>query len=223
MLPIERDMKIERGNFSSFNINEDRMISLRKEITNLAEVSGLNSEYVSFSEIIKIAADKLKLNSNLALKRKILKEQFIQEGGIYFAVLRTGNLGSEPVVYDKLGFAPDTSMEELTRLGIFYLTSVGQGHNRSFGLFELPVGKFNSYRALIYPFEVTDNTLEDSRMQGRDFCIYCIFFQNRYEELFADRVQLRKKLSSVLKEAKTIKKVDKSFFEHSKSKILNFE
>jgi len=204
---------LKKENFDSLEI--------KKEIENLAQVTGINCNYLDFSEVIKFATAKLRETRVREKKESLLRDMYKKtKQGIYAAIIRTGDLGSEPVVFDELDFAKDTE-ELLTKLGIFYITSVSQGHNRCFGLFELPVAGYDSYRSLIFPFVVTNMELKDKRTQGRDFCVLCIFYKEQYEPLFNNRESIRKKLNSIMRGITTLDKIDDSVLTSAKRLALD--
>ncbi|MFX1514373.1 MAG: response regulator [Promethearchaeota archaeon] len=72
--------------------------------------------------------------------------------------------------------------EDYIKMGVFFYLAVGQGNVRNYGLFELPVPGFPTYRSFVYSFDVLDPTNEDPRSEGKNYCLLVLLFPTRIRE-----------------------------------------
>ena len=68
------------------------------------------------------------------------------------------------------------SEADFIKFSTFYYLSIGQGNNRNYGLFELPVPGYPEFQSLIYAFDVIDPDNEDPRAEGKNYCLLVILY-----------------------------------------------
>ncbi|OLS27728.1 MAG: hypothetical protein HeimC3_01960 [Candidatus Heimdallarchaeota archaeon LC_3] len=66
------------------------------------------------------------------------------------------------------------SEADFIKFSTFYYLAIGQGNNRNYGLFELPVPGYPEYHSMIYAFDVIDPDNEDPRAEGKNYCLLVI-------------------------------------------------
>ncbi len=91
-------------------------------------------------------------------------------------VLKLGDLGPEAIYHDLQDLIPVSERELfLLKIGAFYLSIVGQGHEKFLGLFgPLPVTGLPNWQSYVYSFQVSDSTLQDERLKHVAYCVLAL-------------------------------------------------
>ncbi len=128
-------------------------------------------------------------------------------------VLKLGDVGPIPIFKDLENVMPEEDQELfLLKIGAFYLSIVGQGHEKFLGLFgPLPVTGLPVWQSYIFSFQVTDDTLQDERLQNIAYCVLVILFpENEIEEINFLRYHLEILLKKYFEDVKTVSDINKS-------------
>ena len=171
----------------------------REKAEELQHISAADS---SFSEIASFALDR-----NL----------------ISVAAFVMGDTGPVPIVYDELPPGFSSAEELLTKVAIFHMSALGQGETYPTGLFELPVPGEIGYRSLTYSFMITDEKVQDERMEGQAFCMLTVFVPEAMRSLLPDFRELETRLLRLVGAVSNVKDMDQTFISRAKSVVLGEE
>ncbi len=109
---------------------------------------------------------------------------------IVINLYKMGDMGPEAILSE---FIPDSNLDTnyIMKMGVFYMTALGQGHNCHTGLYgPLPVPEHPSYFSLVYSFTVPDCTNKDERNKGKSFCVLSLSFPKNLEDSFLTRKEI---------------------------------
>ncbi|MFQ5977743.1 MAG: hypothetical protein ACE5OZ_06435 [Candidatus Heimdallarchaeota archaeon] len=95
--------------------------------------------------------------------------------GMYLSLFKLGGKGPELVFGEKIPGMENNQKEFATKIGVFYLTALGQGESFNTGLFgplplprtsnqEASTNPVSNFEALAYAFFINDPTNEDPRI-----------------------------------------------------------
>ena len=82
----------------------------------------------------------------------------------------------------------------ITKIGLYFMTAIGQGITQSTGLFgPLPVPgvEFENYNSIVYALHLKDKKQKDPRTQGTRYTLVTIVYPKNYERLLLDRRRIR--------------------------------
>ncbi len=87
-------------------------------------------------------------------------------------VLKLGDMGPEPIYQDLQDVIPPEEQELfLLKVGAFYLSIIGQGHEKFLGFFgPLPVTGLLNWQSYVHSFQLTDDSLQDERLENVAYC-----------------------------------------------------
>ncbi|MFX0113905.1 MAG: response regulator [Candidatus Hodarchaeota archaeon] len=108
--------------------------------------------------------------ANLPSRRpKIFTQQILA------TLFRVGITGADVVVSDEINFSDDQE-RFLLKIGVFYMTLMGQGTKNNLGIFgPLPVAGYPEYRSLVYAFSIEAEGFTDLRRKGQEYCLLAFF------------------------------------------------
>lgn len=116
-------------------------------------------------------------------------DQLVKE--TYITIFRQFKLGPEIFLSDDLNFSKTNKMILETKLGVFFITAVGQGANSNTGLFgPLPVPDSPDYVSIIYACFLKDPENKDPRNKGNSYCLFVVTFPKLFEPYFSNRSAL---------------------------------
>ena len=79
------------------------------------------------------------------------------------------------IATEELDFSDDQE-RFLLKVGVFYMTLLGQGSENTLGIFgPLPVPGYPEFRSLVYVFTIKDKTTTDLRKKGQEYCLLVFF------------------------------------------------
>ncbi|MFX1538400.1 MAG: hypothetical protein ACFFDI_29770 [Promethearchaeota archaeon] len=94
----------------------------------------------------------------------------------------------------------------LAKLGVFYMTIIGQGSSYHHGLYgPVPVHSHSDREAYLFGFSVYDDSIKDKRANGTAYSILTVFFPKSLKNvLHSSRETINKLLSRVIGEIENI-------------------
>ncbi|MFX0065598.1 MAG: hypothetical protein ACFFC7_25785 [Candidatus Hermodarchaeota archaeon] len=121
------------------------------------------------SSLISLIEDTINESKLLDISTKL--------DGLSFACLAFKDWGSTPIAHYNMHFVTGQPNEMLNKLGIFFMTSLGQGDSYYEGLYgPLPVNGYKEHLAYLYGFSVNDTSINDERAENIAYTILIIFF-----------------------------------------------
>ena len=118
----------------------------------------------------------------------------------YITIFREFKLGPEIYVSDDLNFSKTNKILLETKLGVFFITAVGQGGNSNTGLFgPLPVPDSPDYVSIIYACFLKDTENTDPRNNGNSYCLFVVTFPKTFEPFYSNRSALSQIFQDFLK------------------------
>ena len=106
---------------------------------------------------------------------------------IHVIVFKKGRFGPEVYLSTSLPFKNDPA-QILPKVAVSYFFLTGAGESYNVGLFgPVPVGDELDYVALIYADFITDESIDDSRMGGKNYILTCIIYPKKFESFFTAR------------------------------------
>lgn len=106
----------------------------------------------------------------------------------YITIYRQFKLGPEIYLSDELDFSKtDKKLLEI-KLGVFFITAVGQGENSNEGLYgPLPFPDNSDYISIIYSCFMKDLENKDPRYKGNSYCLFIVTFPKQFESYYSNR------------------------------------
>ncbi|MFQ5978454.1 MAG: response regulator [Candidatus Heimdallarchaeota archaeon] len=152
--------------------------------------------------------------SNLPSHRpKILAQQVLA------TLFRIGITGADVVLSDEINFSDDQD-RFLLKIGVFYMTLMGQGAEDNLGIFgPLPVAGYPEYRSLVYAFSIEVSDSIDPRRKGLEYCLLVFFIpQDLVRELPKPAI-MRNALDELIGHLKGVLSLDEEFLKTAKGAL----
>lgn len=134
------------------------------------------------------------------------------------SVFKFGEVGPEPFLTSKLPFEDSISEIEkenfLIKIGTYYMSATGAGHDYARGLFELPVPNHEKYRGLVYAFQMVSNDFTDKRIQktmGANYGLVVVLFPVLFRSVLPNRATIEKRLEELLAAYSTMEELNENF------------
>lgn len=121
--------------------------------------------------------------------------------------VKFGNMGGEYVVGDnQIELDIDEVEVFYSRMGIFWFTAIGQGHQWISNLFgPLPVLDYYDYVSMAYSFKLKDETLTDTRAKGVDLVLLIFVVHRDLVSRYEKRDSIVKSIEKIIKKVGSIK------------------
>ncbi|MHA2270941.1 MAG: response regulator [Candidatus Hodarchaeales archaeon] len=132
-------------------------------------------------------------------------------------LFRVGITGADTIVSDEISFSDDQE-RFLLKVGVFYMTLMGQGTENNLGIFgPLPVAGYPEYRSLVYAFSIEAKNSADLRQKGQEYCLLVFFIpQDLVGELPKTSI-MKEVLDDVVSRFDDVTSFDQEFLNISKS------
>ncbi|MFX0116252.1 MAG: hypothetical protein ACFFB3_17010 [Candidatus Hodarchaeota archaeon] len=202
---LQKETKVVKAELATVEADRDRLEkilnNLLKEIRLIRLTDDVDPQEVLPSEIEAIAPF----------------QEVYELNRCSLAILKFGSSGPEVVVAEKLSFMPpETDIEFqndwLTKIGIYYITIVGQGETYASGLFgPLPVRDYDDYLAYVFSFMAEDPTHPDKRTEGKCLALICFFFPKHIEVAYASFSVMKNILDFLIGRTKPVIELDSDF------------
>ena len=131
-------------------------------------------------------------------------------------LFKMGNIGPE-IVYSEDIPSNSKSSDLLTKMGVFYITALGQGHDFHQGLFgPLPVPDNDTHFSFAFSFLISDSSNLDKRNRGKSFCILTLSFPKSLEKFFLTRKEIESGLDQYMQTFKRLEQIKRSHLQELK-------
>lgn len=139
------------------------------------------------------------------------------------SVFKFGEVGPESFLTSKLPFEDSISEIEkenfLIKIGTYYMSATGAGHDYARGLFELPVPNYEKYHSLVYAFQMVSNNFTDKRIQktmGANYGLVVVLFPVLFRSVLPNRATLEKRLEELLGAYSTMEELNENFLDQTR-------
>lgn len=183
---------------------EEQWENLRAKDASLPERIDLAGLEKTFENLIRKRQDRPELmnlilqniessvqnrGSSTTKNEQIMKDFYkIISNETYITIYKQSEIGPEIFVTDELRFSKTNKVVLETKLGVFFMTAVGQGSNSNEGLFgPLPFPDSPEYVSIIYACFINDPENVDPRAKGKTYCILVLTFPKTFEPYYANR------------------------------------
>lgn len=204
-------------------------VVLRKEIDTLKDQKNqLGNQLRTETDLVeRITNFKLdKLMSRLLYGRETDFKQLMSYATDYIHVvlLKMGELGPEVVLAEDWLEDKDRQEEVLTKLGYFYVVTLGQGSDGHEGLYgPLPVPSLPDHIGMAYTFFIPDPTNADPRFKGKSYCILVFILPESLHTYFSNRSLLEDILNIELNSFNNLQAVTMEALEGLKFSMLGLK
>ena len=145
----------------------------------------------------------------------------IMSSETYITIYRQFKLGPEIYLSDDLRFSKTDKILLETKLGVFFITSVGQGDNSNEGLFgPLPFPDSPEYESIIYSCFMNDPENKDPRANGQSYCLFVLTFPKTFEPYYSNRQFLTKTFDDFQTQFNKLQDIQKSNLEDLKLQLI---
>jgi CheY-like chemotaxis protein len=139
------------------------------------------------------------------------------------SVFKFGKIGPEPFLTSRLPFEDSiTDVEKenfLIKIGTYYMSATGAGHDYARGLFELPVPNYEKYRGLVYAFQMVSKDFTDKRIRntiGANYGLVVVLFPVLFRSVLPNRATIEKQLDELLGAYSTMEELNENFLDQTR-------
>ncbi len=162
----------------------------RNELLSVQElVSQLESIFISDSTRMvgsKLSLELSKLNSFL---KALHGPTNFDPSQTFMIAIKFEDLGPKVFLHEDLPFSIDQPEELFIKMSVYFSTAIGQGSAHYEGLYgPLPLTK--GYSSLIFACKLPDSEIQDYRMKGNTYALFCLGYPNGFDHFFTDRIIL---------------------------------
>lgn len=172
---------IERVELTGLDKTLDELINRRFDSTELVDlINQTLAPSVNDSDPTKVKSEQVMENFYTMISNET-----------YLTIIRQFTVGPEIYLTDELKFSKMDRILLGTKIGVFFMTAVGQGNSPNQGLFgPLPFPGNNDYESIVYSCFVNDSDNIDPRANGQSYCLIVLSFAKTFEPYYGNRQYL---------------------------------
>ncbi|MFX0116528.1 MAG: hypothetical protein ACFFB3_18410 [Candidatus Hodarchaeota archaeon] len=131
--------------------------------------------------------------------------------------------GPRVVTAERLPLADDVEQTIFLKMGIYYITALGQGNTPKMGLYgPLPAPELEDYMSMVFSFIINDRSCTDPRTKGKTYAFIVMTIPEGLVHLFSNRGAVSKSCKDMLIGVTDIRDIGLNMLKRLKHRILGF-